>query len=195
MENKETIFIAKIQQALTLLNEIDEIIKNNPTEQSNIDLRLSDYYHLIQEKGSEMSDSAKVKLIDRIEEIRLLREQHNDIYLIGDYYSKNRQKLQYTNGRKQLYNELSKLLGTLHKPYNYRVLDENQINSFMTIDNKSTETIKKKNKISKEELERLLNEGKKSVDIAKMYGLTQQYICVLKKKYGIKTRTYKKGDK
>ena len=74
MENKETIFIAKIQQALTLLNEIDEIIKDNPTEQSNIDLQLSDYYHLIQEKGSEMSDSAKVKLIDRIEEIRLLRE-------------------------------------------------------------------------------------------------------------------------
>lgn len=195
MENKETIFIAKIQQALTLLNEIDEIIKNNPTEQSNIDLQLSDYYHLIQEKGSEMSDSAKVKLIDNIEEIRLLREQHNDIYLIGDYYSKNRQKLQYTNGRKQLYNELSKLLGTLHKPYNYRVLDENQINSFMTIDNKSTETIKKKNKISKEELERLLNEGKKSVDIAKMYGFTQSYISVLKKKYGIKTRQYKKGDK
>ena len=195
MENKETIFIAKIQQALTLLNEIDEIIKNNPTEQSNIDLQLSDYYHLIQEKGSEMCDSAKVKLVDRIEEIRLLREQHNDIYLIGDYYSKNRQKLQYTNGRNQLYNELSKLLGTLHKPYNYRVLDENQINSFMTIDDKSIEIIEKKNKISKEELERLLNEGKKSVDIAKMYGLTQQYICVLKKKYGIKTRKYTKGDK
>lgn len=195
MENKETIFIAKIQQALTLLNEIDEIIKDNPTEQSNIDLQLSDYYHLIQEKGSEMSDTAKVKLIDHIEEIRLLREQHNDIYLIGDYYSKNRQKLQYTNGRNQLYNELSKLLGTLHKPYNYRVLDENQINSFMTIDNKSTETIEKKNKISKEELERLVNEGKKSIDIAKMYGLTQQYICVLKKKYGIKTRKYTKGDK
>lgn len=194
MENKETIFIAKIQQALTLLNEIDEIIKDNPTEQSNIDLQLSDYYHLIQEKGSEMSDSAKVKLIDRIEEIRLLREQHNDIYLIGDYYSKNRQKLQYTNGRNQLYNELSKLLGTLHKPYNYRILDENQIDSFMTIDNKPTK-IEKRNKMSKEELERLLNEGKKSVDIAKMYGLTQQYICVLKKKYGIKTRQYKKGDK
>lgn len=195
MENKETIFIAKIQQALTLLNEIDEIIKDNPTEQSNIDLQLSDYYHLIQEKGSEMSDSAKVKLIDRIEELRLLREQHNDIYLIGDYYSKNRQKLQYTNGRNQLYNELSKLLGTLHKPYNYRVLDESQINSFMTIDDKSIEIIEKKNKISKEELERLLNEGKKSVDIAKMYGLTQQYIYVLKKKYGIKTRKYTKGDK
>lgn len=195
MENKETIFIAKIQQALTLLNEIDEIIKNNPTEQSNIDLQLSDYYHLIQEKGSKMSDSAKVKLVDRIEEIRLLREQHNDIYLIGDYYSKNRQKLQYTNGRNQLYNELSKLLGTLHKSYNYRVLDENQINSFMTIDNESTETIEKKNKISKEELERLLNEGKKSVDIAKLYGFTQSYISVLKKKYGIKTRKYTKGDK
>ena len=195
MENKETIFIAKIQQTLTLLNEIDEIIKDNPTEQSNIDLQLSDYYHLIQEKGSEMSDSAKVKLIDRIEELRLLREQHNDIYLIGDYYSKNRQKLQYTNGRNQLYNELSKLLGTLHKPYNYRVLDENQINSFMTIDDKSIEIIEKKNKISKEELERLLNEGKKSVDIAKMYGFTQSYISVLKKKYGIKTRKYTKGDK
>lgn len=86
-------------------------------------------------------------------------------------------------------------MGTLHKPYNYRVLDENQINSFMTIDNKSTETIEKKNKISKEELERLVNEGKKSVDIAKMYGFTQSYISVLKKKYGIKTRKYTKGDK
>lgn len=195
MENKETIFIAKIQQALTLLDEIDEIIKDNPTEQSNIDLQLSDYYHLIQEKGSEMSASAKVKLIDRIEEIRLLREQHNDIYLIGDYYSKNRQKLQYTNGRNQLYNELSKLLGTLHKPYNYRVLDENQINSFMTIYNKSTETIEKKNKISKEELEKCLSKGKKTIEIAELYHVSQPYVSMLKKKYGIETRKYKKGDK
>ena len=32
-------------------------------------------------------------------------------------------------------------------------------------------------------------------EIAKMYGFTQSYISVLKKKYGIKTRKYTKGDK
>ena len=45
--NTETLFLAKMQQAIKLLNEIDDMIDNNPEQQSNIDSELSDYFHLL----------------------------------------------------------------------------------------------------------------------------------------------------
>lgn len=36
MENKENIFLVKIQNCLKLLDEIEDTISNNPNDQSNI---------------------------------------------------------------------------------------------------------------------------------------------------------------
>lgn len=195
MNDEETIFIAKIQQALSLLDEIDDIIKNNPTDQSSIDTKLSDYYHLIQHQAKNMSDSSKIKLINDICETRIDRERHNDIYLIGDYYSKHKQSLLYKSSRKNLYEELSNLISTLHKPYNYRVLNESDINDYIN-DKKIVKKSKDRNKkITKEELEKCLRDGKKTKEIANMYNISEPYVSMLKKEYGLKTRDYKKGDK
>ena len=60
--NTETLFLAKMQQAITLLNEIDDMIDNNPEQQSNIDSELSDYFHLLENKHNELSDEGKLKI-------------------------------------------------------------------------------------------------------------------------------------
>lgn len=48
MENKELEFLGKIKQVITLLDEIDEIIKSIPSTQQKNDYLLSDYLHLIE---------------------------------------------------------------------------------------------------------------------------------------------------
>lgn len=48
--NIDTIFLGKLQQALDLLDEIDDMIKQNPNDQQQIDFEISDYLHLLQNK-------------------------------------------------------------------------------------------------------------------------------------------------
>lgn len=203
MNDKLTVFLAKLQQVLNTLDEIDEMIGNNSSDQSNVDTLLEDYKHLIEENGKDMSDDAKINMINSYYNARQTRRRNNDFYEVIKYYNNNKQKLQYKSGRQTLYSELKNRLGSLDNPYKYRVLTDDEVNNLIHyVDNNTCEEIEYKtqhnnrnNKLSKEELERLFNEGKKSVDIAKMYGFTQSYISVLKKKYGMKIRTYKKGDK
>lgn len=203
MNDKLTIFLTKLQQVLNGLDEIDDMIGNNSSDQSNVDTLLEDYKHLIEENGKDMSDDAKINMINYYAKARLTRRNNKNFYEVTKYYNNNRQKLQYKSGRQNLYREVQNKLNNLGNKYNYRVLTDDEVKNFInyvdnTLDDKNKETnkIKHRNvKVSKDELEKLLKDGNKSVDIAKMYGVTSQYISLLKKKYGIKTRKYKKGDK
>ena len=203
MNDKLTIFLTKLQQVLNGLDEIDDMIGNNSSDQSNVDTLLEDYKHLIEENGKDMSDDAKINMINSYYNARQTRRRNNNFYEVIKYYNNNKQKLQYKSGRQNLYREVQNKLNNLGNKYNYRVLTDDEVKNFInyvdnTLDDKNKETnkIKHRNvKVSKDELEKLLKDGNKSVDIAKMYGVTSQYISLLKKKYGIKTRKYKKGDK
>lgn len=200
MDDKLTVFLVKLQQVLNTLDEIDEMIGNNSSDQSNVDTLLEDYKHLIEENGQNMSDDAKINMINSYYNARQTRRRNNNFYEVIKYYNNNKQKLQYKSGRQTLYREVKNKLSNLDNPYKYRVLTDDEVKNFINyvnndVTNNEREADNRKNKLSKEELERLFNEGKKSVDIAKMYGFTQSYISVLKKKYGMKIRTYKKGDK
>lgn len=127
MNDKLTIFLGKLQQVLNGLDEIYDMIGNNSSDQSNVDTLFEDYKHLIEENGKDMSDDAKINMIN-------------------SYYD-------------------------------------------------ARQTRRRNNKLSKEELEKCLSEGKKVKEIAKMYNLSQPYVSTLKRKYGLETRKYKKGDK
>lgn len=192
MENKENIFLVKIQNCLKLLDEIEDTIGNNPNDQSNIDYELSDYLHIIQENNQKLDDKTKIELVDKIEKARLQREQYNSIYLIGKYFTENKNKLLYTNSRKIMYKGLSDLLGTLHKPYNYRVFSEEDIKEILKpTKNKPN----RKSTISKEMLLECVENGMTSSEIATKYNCSTSNISHLKKQYGLKTRKYNKGDK
>lgn len=190
MDNKENILLAKIKTCLENMNDIETMILNNPNDQSNIDYTLSDYLHIIQTKNENLSISSKLKLIDDIEKARLQREQYNSIYLIGKYYNENKQNLLYFKGRERFQDGLAKLLQTLHQPYNYRVISNDYIDSLSS--NDDTEYEHKKGKLDKDTMESLLKEGKKLKEIAEMYNLTQSWVSVLKKRYGLSKK--KKGE-
>lgn len=195
MENKEHVFLAKIQQVLKLLNEIDEQISNNPEYQSSVDQLLNDYYHLVQDDKANLTDSAKVKLIDDIKSARLEREWYRNIHELGKYFTSNKTKLPYANGRDSFYKGLSELFKSLHLPYNYRVLKDAEIKSIINQDDVKQEKTSRKPMLTKDQLEEFLKSGMRVVEIANKLGCTQSYISLLKKKYGFETRKYRKGDK
>lgn len=195
MENKEHVFLAKIQQVLKLLNEIDEQISKNPEYQSNTDQLLSDYYHLIQDDKANLTDSAKLKLIDDVKNARLEREWYRNIHELGKYFTSNKTKLPYANSRDSFYKGLSELFKSLHIPYNYRVLKDEEIHSIVNDDKDNKEKTSRKPMLTKDQLEEFLKSGMRVTEIANKLGCTQSYISLLKKKYGFETRKYRKGDK
>lgn len=200
MNDKLTIFLTKLQQVLNGLDEIDDMRGNNSSDQSNVDTLLEDYKHLIEENGKDMSDDAKINMINSYYNARQTRRRNNNFYEVIKYYNNNKQKLQYKSGRQTLYREVKNKLSNLDNPYKYRILTDDEVKNFINyvnndVTNNDSEADNRKNKLSKEELEKYLSEGKKVKEIAKMYNLSQPYVSTLKRKYGLETRKYKKGDK
>lgn len=191
MGNDEAIFLAKIQQAITLLNEIDDTITNNPDMQKNIDWEISDYLHLIE--NETLSEKSKLEIDDRLKQCRIVRRQINHIQAIGKVFGDNRGKLTFKNSREILYSMIKNTVSKLDTEYNYRVLDQETINNLCKQEEIVVEEKKKTRGkqpcISKEDLQAKLDSGMKSAEIAKELGVRPEYISRLKAQYNM-TRKY-----
>lgn len=54
IENRDVIFLAKLQSVISTLDEIDKMAKENPDLQKMIDYEISDYNHILQ--NEDLSD-------------------------------------------------------------------------------------------------------------------------------------------
>ena len=89
MENKDKVFLAKLQLVIETLNEIDEMAKKNPEEQQAIDYEISDYQHLLQ--NEDLSDDKMLEVVKRLKDARIKRESLNNVYeLVKTYYGNNK---------------------------------------------------------------------------------------------------------
>lgn len=197
--NDETLFLAKIQQVLNLLNEIDDIIDNIPEKQQNVDWEISDYLHLLESRGEELTKDAKLAIDDGLARCRILRRHLLNIFEISKIYNTNRNKLVYKNQREFLSNQIQVTMKKLNNNYKYRVLDDKTIDDIINTKTETTEENKeivKKTRgrracISKEDLLEKLKKGMNLIDIAKELNVTSGNLSVLKKKYGITKDMYK----
>lgn len=195
--NDSVLFLAKIQQVLSLLNEIDDVIENNPDMQRNIDWEISDYLHILE--NNELSVEARLELDDRLKTCRRVRRQTNTIQAISKVFNDNRGKIIWKNQRDILYSMMATKVSELNNEYKYRVLDEDTVNNFLTTKPIVEETREKVKKtrgkdacITKEELEEKINSGMRNKEIAEEIGVTPEYVSALKRKLGIERRHYTK---
>ena len=195
MEKTDLIFLAKLQQVMTTLDELDDIAKRNPTRQQMIDYEISDYLHLLQ--NEDMSDEKILELSKRLKQARLTRVSlFNTSELIKTYMNNNK-VLIYSEHRHKLKDAIEEKMKNLNNKYNYRILEQGDVDSFKECTVIESKTRKKRGKyeITKEMLEEKLEKGMKNKEIAEELGCEQSYISVLKKKFGLGMREYKKrGD-
>lgn len=67
---RDKLIIDKITNAISILDEIDNMIKTQSEELQKVDYKLSDLYHLIE--NNELSDEASINVV---REIHLLRKE------------------------------------------------------------------------------------------------------------------------
>lgn len=195
--NDSVVFLAKVQQVLKLLDEIDETIETNPDMQRNIDWEISDYLHILE--NNELSVEARLELDDRLKNCRRVRRQTNTIQAISKVFNDNRGKLIWKNQRDMLYSMMATKVSELNNEYKYRVLDVDTVNNFLIkkpiVEETREKTKKTRGKdacITKEELEEKINSGMRNKEIAEEIGVTPEYVSALKRKLGIKRRTYER---
>ena len=192
MEKTDLIFLAKLQQVMTTLNELDDIAKRNPTRQQMIDYEISDYLHLLQ--NEDLSDEKILELSKRLKQARLTRVSlFNTSELIKTYMNNNK-VLIYSEHRHKLKDAIEEKMKTLNNNYNYRILEQEDVDSFKECIVIESKVRKRRGKyeITKEMLEEKLEKGMKNKEIAEELGCEQSYISVLKKKFGLGMREYKK---
>ena len=191
MENKEKIFLAKIQLLINTFDEIDDIVTNNPNDQPAIDFEISDYLHLLQ--NEDLSDESMLEVSKKLRNARIKRNQLQNTSQLIKAYTDNKSKLAYQNNRYCMENAIKNVVNRLNQDYNYRVLDTNDI---LEIKNEKPLVVtKEKSKITKETLEEMINCGMKTNEIALALNCSPSNISHLKKTYGLGTRNYtKRGE-
>lgn len=192
MEKTDSIFLAKLQLVMTTLDELDDIAKRNPTRQQMIDYEISDYLHLLQ--NEDLSDEKILELGKRLKQARLVRVSlFNTSELIKTYMNNNK-VLIYSEHRHKLKDAIEEKMKTLNNNYNYRILEQEDVDSFKECIVIESKVRKRRGKyeITKEMLEERFEKGMKNKEIAEELGCEQSYISVLKKKFGLGTREYKK---
>lgn len=191
----DIIFLSKLQQVLNTLDEMDNMIKDNPDNQQKIDYEISDYLHLIQNTDLDKLDINKV--MAALKKLRLKRASHYRFYEITKTYNANRDKLKYTSSRANLKEIIKNTLDNLNNEYNYRILESDDLNTLCTekIEEKKKRSPKKsKYRITEFDLRKMVDEGMSTSEIATAFGCNQSMISHYKRKYGISTRSYKRKD-
>ena len=191
----DIIFLSKLQQVLNTLDEMDNMIKDNPDNQQKIDYEISDYLHLIQNTDLDKLDINKV--MAALKKFRLKRASHYRFYEITKTYNANRDKLKYTSSRANLKEIIKNTLDNLNNEYNYRILESDDLNTLCTEkteEKKKRSPKKSKYRITEFDLRKMVDDGMSTSEIATVFGCNQSMISHYKRKYGISTRSYKRKD-
>lgn len=190
LENKDTIFLSKIQLLFNTIKELELLASTNPEEQRLIDHEISDYLHLIQ--NNDLSDEKLLDITKKLKIARIKRNALNNVNDLANTWFGNNKTFIFSDHRYKLENAIKEKLESLNCEYKFRVLDKETVESYKeaTVIECKVRKTRGKYDITKKELEEKLASGMKNKQIAEELGCEQSYISVLKKKYGLGMREY-----
>ena len=126
--------IDKIKSAITLLDEVDDMINTQSSELQKVDYELSDWYHYIE--NNELDEQESYKIVQEIKRLRKLRRSLNNEHEIENTYKNNSSKMMGNNTRGLLLAEINKTIRQLDNEYKNRILTDETINEMLSIKKK-----------------------------------------------------------
>lgn len=131
---RDKLITEKIINAVNILDEIDNMIQTQSTELQQVDLELSDLYHLIE--SNELNEKQSYKIVKRIRDLRLKRRALNKEHDIENAYKNQSNKMMGNNTRQFVLTEINKTIKQLESNYKYRVLKEEDIQDILSYESK-----------------------------------------------------------
>ena len=123
--------LEKITQAIKLLQEVEEYKEQLPTLQQEVDYRLSDLLHKIENDSLNAPQSCKI--VKEIKKQRLIRRGYQNDYELLRAYSNNINKLVNSGNRELLLSEINKTNKRLNQPYKNRVYTDEDIKELLGV--------------------------------------------------------------
>lgn len=164
--------LAKIQLAITTLNEIDNILDRTPTEQSRCDSLKSDYLHMYE--NYDLTDEQMISISKKVHNVCVERRNWNNIALVGKAFRDNANKIGYKNQRPFLINAIQMVVKNLNQDYKDRVLSEEDKKILLGIVDEQTSTRRGYKKVSDQLREEIISKIRQNVaikDIAEEYNM------------------------
>lgn len=127
---RDKLIIDKITNAISILDEIDNMIKTQSEELQKVDYKLSDLYHLIE--NNELSDEASINVVREIHLLRKERRSLNNEHDLEVVYQNQKQKMISNDSRQFLVTELNKTNKRLNSEYKNRVYTTEQIEQLIS---------------------------------------------------------------
>ena len=126
---RDELIVDKIKNAIDVLNEIDNMIQTQSQELQQVDYKLSDLYHLIE--NNKLSDEASINIIKTIHKLRKQRRSLNNEHELEVVYQNHKSKMTGNDTRQFLMNELYKTNKKLKSEYKNRIYTEEEINQLI----------------------------------------------------------------
>ena len=123
--NRDTEIYGMILDVCNKLDGIDNRIKTQSTELQDVDYKISDYLHYIE--NNDIDDKECVKIVKELKELRQIRRSLKKEYEIEKTYKDNASKVMGNNTRGMLMAEINKTMKQLDSEYKYRVINEDEI--------------------------------------------------------------------
>lgn len=117
--------INNLTKAIDLLDEIDDELTKSPNLQSNVDSKLSDIYHYIE--NNKLTTSQRYRIVGILTDLRRERRQVLNDYELLKTFNNNESKLCNKDNRKMLLAEMRKKEKQLHTVYKNRIYTEEEL--------------------------------------------------------------------
>lgn len=127
---RDKLIIDKITNAISILDEIDDMVRTQSEELQKVDYKLSDLYHLIE--NNELSDEASINVVKEIHDLRKERRSLNNEHDLEVVYQNQKQKMIGNDSRQFLVTELNKTNKRLNSEYKNRVYTEEEIEKLIS---------------------------------------------------------------
>ena len=139
--NRDVEFYNRVLELCTVLDEIDDRINTQSSEIQNVDYKISDYLHYIE--NNEIEDKECVNLVKELKELRQIRRSLQKEHEIEKTYKDNSNKVMGNNTRGMLLAEINKTIKQLDSEYKYRVINEEEIKNIIKCEKKKAGRPKK----------------------------------------------------
>ena len=123
--------LKKLTQAISLLQEVEEYKEQLPTLQQEVDYRLSDLLHKIENDSLNAPQSCKI--VKEIKKQRLIRRSYQNDYEIIRTYTNNVNKLMNAGNRELLLAEINRTNKRLNQPYKNRVYTNDDMKELLGV--------------------------------------------------------------
>ena len=122
--------VSTIERAINELSKVDELYEKVPKMQSDVDSKLSDIYHYIE--NNKFNAPQCCKLVKVIQQLRKERRDINTTWELLRIYKNNALKLNNSDNRNMLLAEIKKNEKKLKESvYNNRVYTEIELNELV----------------------------------------------------------------